>query len=582
MTSDSNIIVTTLLAEKGRKFDEDQKCISSYQSSIVFLPADVKPGEIVRVLLGEVTEKKDARGKVMYFARHAPAPVSDDMLRQIRGEAKVLDTMSDFDEETALTLLRARHGMVIDAWKGYRHYYLDESGAVYASVFSPAMLSLFEHLQGGAGATEPLLWILGGTKPAEDSLFCKRDKGEELDWRFSVPPLGDTEIARLQAKAEAGQLLLSDPLIEMRSGALHSEGWMDQLFPRASWPTLPVPNFESGDDVSDIVEHEYGKDLDGQPLLGYAVFGPSEPAWYKQRAEAEEAHQVAVAKLAELRQTWQQRDALRPLIEELNVRRQRLGLSELTCDRDTFKVGWSSYKYTEDNIARFEQETADKEAAEVKTAMEAAMREARERAEAEAAAKTEQEETERQQEYAEASVSGLPSQVEIWKRRGGRTNAGDGWVIRADGEYRDPDEMRCPRPRYQDEGTQVWHQILPGELVIEWLKSSSAADHNFNVIHLPEEGLTEAQQLQVGLILEALESDWKGAIGLASGKPSPGVGDGWLYANGTALFNLDQTDSRDDSVDFEKDRQNQAETGRLGASRSELDALADWFNKGKK
>lgn len=565
MTSDSDNIVTTLLAEKGKKFDEDNKCISSYNRSIVFLPADVQPGEIVRVLLGEVTEKKDSRGMAMYFARHATAPISDDALQQIRGEAKVLDSMSDFDEETALTLLRARHGTVIDAWKGYRHYYFDESGAVYASVFSPATLSLFEQLKRGTGLTEPLLWILGGTKPNESSIYRKRERGEEIDWQFPVPPLSDAGVAKLEEKVTDGQLLLSDTLIEMRSGALHSEGWVDQLFPRASWPTLPVPNFESGDDVSDIVEHEYGKDLNGQPLLGYAVFGPSEPAWYKQRAEAEEAHQVVVAKLAELRQTWQQRDELKPLIEELNVRRQRLGLTALTCERDTFKVGRSSYEYNEYNLAQFEQETIDKEAEEEKTA------------------KVEQKETERQQKYAEASASGLPSQVEIWKRRGGRTNAGDGWVIQVDGEYREPDKMKCPRPRYQNEGTQVWHQTLPGELVIMWSKSSSAADHEFRVIHLPEEGLTEEQRLQICLILDELESEWKGASGFASGKPSPSVGDGWLYADGTALFDLDQADSGADDSVLEKDRQNHAERGRLGASRSELDALADWFNKkGKK
>jgi hypothetical protein len=472
---------------------------------------------------------------------------------------------------------------VIDAWKGYRHYYLDGLGAVYAAGFSPAMLSLFKHLMRGTGLTEPLLWILGGAKPSESSLYRSREKGEELDWRFSVPPLGDAEIAELEAKVSNSQLLLSDTLIEMRSGALHSEGWADQLWQKASWPTLSLPNFEGGDDVPDIIESEYGKGLDGQPLLGYAVFGPpnSVPMWYKSHAGAEEAREVAVEGLAKLRETWQRRDELKPLIEELNVRRQRLGLITLTNERDSFKVSRSPYGYTYSNLALFERETTEKEAKEEKTAMEAAMQKARERAEAEVAAKTEQEDAMCQQKYAEASASGLPSQVEIWKRRGGRTNAGDGWVIQADGEYRNPDEMRCPRPRYQNEGTQVWHQILPGELVIEWLKGSSAAYHEFKVIHLPEEGITEEQKLQVGLILEELESDWKDASGLASGKPSPSVGDGWLYTDGTSLFGLDQTDSGTDDSGLDKDRQNHAEIGRLGASRSELDTLANWFNKGR-
>jgi hypothetical protein len=391
MTSDNGTIVTTLLAEKGKKFDADKKCIASHEGSIVFLPADVKPGEIVRVVLGEVTEKKDARGRVMYFARHAPAPVSDDVLTQICGEAKVLKSMTSFAEETALALLRARHGTVADAWKGYRHYYLDESGAVYASSFSQSMLMLFEHLTRGSGATEPLLWVLGGMKPSESSLYRKREKGEELDWQFSAPPLGDVEIDRLETKVADSQLLLSYPLIEMRSGALYSEGRADQLWQKVSWPTLPVPNFEGGDDVPDILEYEYGKGLDGRPLLGYAVFGPpnSVPMWYKSRAGAEEAREVAVEGLAKLRETWQRREELKPLIEELNVRRQRLGLIALTNERDSFNVDWSYYDYTVDNLARFERETTGKEAAEAETAIEAAMQKARERAEAEANADAE-------------------------------------------------------------------------------------------------------------------------------------------------------------------------------------------------
>lgn len=554
MTSDSDNIVTTLLAEKGKKFDEDNKCISSYNRSIVFLPADVQPGEIVRVLLGEVTEKKDSRGMAMYFARHATAPISDDALQQIRGEAKVLDSMSDFDEETALTLLRARHGTVIDAWKGYRHYYFDESGAVYASVFSPATLSLFEQLKRGTGLTEPLLWILGGTKPNESSIYRKRERGEEIDWQFPVPPLSDAGVAKLEEKVTDGQLLLSDTLIEMRSGALHSEGWVDQLFPRASWPTLPVPNFESGDDVSDIVEHEYGKDLNGQPLLGYAVFGPSEPAWYKQRAEAEEAHQVVVAKLAELRQTWQQRDDLKPLIEELNVRRQRLEFSELMCERDTFKVGWSSYEYTEDNIARFEQETADKEATEAKTAMEAAMRKARERAEATQKAAAEAEravhrEAEREANLKRREATGsIIRNLRVWVHTSSQAGDAGAYVVTKSGELRPHDRDEYERSHGRGAHHVIWDLVEETEGMVEWTAGSSAAPKmpTLPVRKKPEGGWTSAQLETLRRIEEEFGVD---------------PADGWVQAI---------------------NHQHRV-PGRLGASRSELDALADWFNKkGKK
>lgn len=566
MTSEHQVIVTALLAEKGKKYDTDKKCIGSYERSIVFLPADVKPGEIVRVSLHEVTEKKDSRGMVMYFARHAPTPISDDALQQIRGEAKVLDTMSNFDEETALALLRARHGTVVDVWKGYRHYYLDESGAVYASIFSPATLSLFEHLKRGTGLTEPLLWILGGMKPTEDSLYRKREKGEDIDWRFSVPPLGDAEVAELEEKVAGGRLLLSDTLIEMRSGTLHSEGWEDQLFAQATWPTLPAPDFGGGDDVPNIVEHEYGKGLDGQSLLGYAVFGPSDsaPVWHKHHTEAEEAHQAAVTKLAELRQTWHQRDELKPQIEELNVRREWLGLSALACERDIFKVGWYSYEYTEDNLAQFEQETIDREAAESRTAMETAQREAEERAEAEAAAEREH--------LVEAGC--LTEFTCVHERGHGKTHR-QCWVIDPDGTCRDPDTT--------NRDGSVWDLVRPEEIALMWEKGSNAAPHEFTVCQLMQDP-TDEQLLQIGLILEGLEEQWKDARGLASDEPSPSVGEGWLHPEtGLSLTATLRDEKKSPAVEepTEADSQGSSVPGKLGASRAELDALANWFNKGK-
>ena len=546
MTTENEVIVTTLLAEKGKKYDTDKKCIGSYQRSIVFLPAEVKPGEIVRVSLHEVSEKKDSRGMVMYFARHAPAPVSEDVLQQLRGEAKVLDTMSNFDEETALTLLRARHGTVIDAWKGYRHYYLDQSGAVYASVFSPAALSLFQYLKRGAGLTEPLLWILGGTKPSESSFYRKRERGEDIDWQFSVPPLSDTEVARLEEKVADGQLLLSDTLIEMRSGALHSEGWVDQLFPRASWPTQPVPDFEGGDDVPDIVEHEYSKGLNGQPLLGYAVFGPSDPAWYRSRNEAEEAHQAAITRLAELRRVWQQRDKLKPLIEELNVRRERLGLTSLSYERDTFKVGWSSYEYTEDNLARFERETADKEESEAKTAMEAAMREARELAEAETA-KTEEEQAttdkEAELEAAEARFD-IVRYVEGWSSpNDGSEDLGDIWVVKPNGSTREHDSMHNNENPHHlslyNCGYKVWDVVQKEELVVGFNPWTG-----YYITQCPKNVTSE--QIKTCRNLEA-------QYGIDPAE-------GWV-----------QQLTKKRSVPI-----------RLSASRQKLEELADWFNKGKR
>ena len=78
----------------------------------------------------------------------------------------------------------------------------------------------------------------------------------------------------------------------------------------------------------------------------------------------------------------------------------------------------------------------------------------------------------------------------------------------------------------------IWEQILVGEVVLLWSKSCSAAEHNFEVVHLPSEGLTEPQLERIKEIQDELESEWEGARGLASGLPSPPVGDGWGLLKG--------------------------------------------------
>jgi len=64
-------IIETLLAEKGKRYEEDGQVIASYGRSIVFLPKGVQPGQKVRVKLEKIRE--DSRGRMMY--RGVPAPV---------------------------------------------------------------------------------------------------------------------------------------------------------------------------------------------------------------------------------------------------------------------------------------------------------------------------------------------------------------------------------------------------------------------------------------------------------------------------------------------------------------------------
>lgn len=63
--------IVTLLAEKGKRFEEDGQAIASHGRSIVFLPKGVQPETEVRVRLQELRE--DSRGRMMY--RGVPSPV---------------------------------------------------------------------------------------------------------------------------------------------------------------------------------------------------------------------------------------------------------------------------------------------------------------------------------------------------------------------------------------------------------------------------------------------------------------------------------------------------------------------------
>lgn len=131
---------------------------------------------------------------------------------------------------------------------------------------------------------------------------------------------------------------------------------------------------------------------------------------------------------------------------------------------------------------------------------------------------------------AEGRVAGLPSDVQIWKRTGGRTGCSKGWVIGIDGVERERDSIynsNLSRARRYDEGFEIWNQILPGELVIQWTKECTAAEHIFTVVHHPE-SITEAQLERIAEIQAGIAEEWEGLTGLASGKESPSIGEGWL------------------------------------------------------
>lgn len=201
--------------------------------------------------------------------------------------------------------------------------------------------------------------------------------------------------------------------------------------------------------------------------------------------------------------------------EAFVTRIENLGLT-LDFGEESVKLGegyyGSSFDYSDEGLASFKSDLIHKE--------EEAAKKAREEAAAAAKASAE----------AEAEVLGLPRNIRIWKRTGGATRCGMGWVITPDGFDRERDGLENDNPRRAaryDEGYLVWKQVLPGELVLAWRKAFTAAEHEFEVVHLPSEGVTEAQLERVAEIQQELEERWAGRRGLASGLPSPAVGRGW-------------------------------------------------------
>lgn len=133
-----------------------------------------------------------------------------------------------------------------------------------------------------------------------------------------------------------------------------------------------------------------------------------------------------------------------------------------------------------------------------------------------------------------AKELGLPGNIRIW-RRDGATNAGQGFIIMPNGMDRPCDEIECPRPRYTSEGYEIWNQILPGELVLEWKHSFTAAEHEFNVIYRPN-NITESQLERVAEIQEGIEKEYFGQKSLTGNKTCPSIGQGWgLFQRDSSL-----------------------------------------------
>lgn len=230
----------------------------------------------------------------------------------------------------------------------------------------------------------------------------------------------------------------------------------------------------------------------------------------KSIAQIEASVEQIEAENAEKQRKLLVRKQFQPKFDVFQTRVEALGLTVEFSDVEVRLTG-NSYgqPYSDDGLLKFIAEIEKRECEAI---------EAKRKAEAKIVY---------QKRKTEAVELGLPANITIWCRRGGKTHAGDGWVIDQDGQDRANTTWYNPRPRYPSEGDKIWEQIFVGEVVLKWSKSNSSAQHHFEVLHLPVEGLTEAQLERIQEIQDSLEEEWKNARGLTSGIPSPSVGNGW-------------------------------------------------------
>ncbi len=140
---------------------------------------------------------------------------------------------------------------------------------------------------------------------------------------------------------------------------------------------------------------------------------------------------------------------------------------------------------------------------------------------------------EKQRLDAEGVAEGLPSCVKIYRRIMGATHNSMGWVVSPDGSLREADAVPVDQyGRYDNpDGTMVWDQIRPGELVLSWTKADVISQHEFVREHLPKEGITPAQLATVLAIQEEIAQSWavydERKHDSRGDRSSPPVGRGW-------------------------------------------------------
>lgn len=502
--------VVTLLAEKGKKWEETQQCISSHEGSIVFLPRGITAGEVVRVELCPISEKLDTRGKVMYGAKFAPIILSGNACRLVSNEAHLLRSCTVYDQVTALALLSAKYGTALDTWKGYSHYFFEESGWVFASHLSPASLYIFEQFGAmqGAALTEPLLWMI------DKSYYALREQGKELDWRSSIPQLTDEAVVKLVKKIQAGEPVLSTPLVQVVDGKVEIPGLVDQFWGRASWPALAIPNPEEGEELSELAVHEYGSDPNGEILKGYGVLvlsndGSASWQWHKDFISATIVHEQSETELEKLREIWASKTQIKPRLEALAARLAVAGFSPIYFESTVFRWETGFHEYSAEALSRIIKELKEKEAEAAKTAIEEAMR------------KAAQEKAEADRIRAEAMEPILQAQEErgeiirnlrVWVHTSSQRGDAGAAVIRSDGSLREYDRFESSRSHGRGDQYNCWDMVAADEGFVQWTGSARLDDVCATPItkngKVPISGWTPAQIKAIRCLEQELGVQW--------------------------------------------------------------------------
>lgn len=133
--------------------------------------------------------------------------------------------------------------------------------------------------------------------------------------------------------------------------------------------------------------------------------------------------------------------------------------------------------------------------------------------------------------YEKAKALGCPSELEI-PSHSGFQHGYSGWVITSDGTERPCDKKH--------DCLCVWNQILPDEVVLKWQLDYIGMPHQFEVLYMPQNGITDAQKQTILKIEDEIHEKWQ-SNAASRDKTTPGVGMGWnLGGRSQALLSPDE------------------------------------------